>query len=935
MAAVPYTFGYSNTTAVERQPVFSKDIWLNAGLLGQVTPCGTYVNAATAATAGAPTVVGQYYQYTCSQLSLMVPGNFGNGTSFKPTLTDGSGKIIPYNNSMWVADSDLQVIQFNGNPRKLGYNPQFTLQYYQYAGNTGTNLIGQSAGGYPLLATNIASPQTLVAVQGTTNVVITQNTTGTTQQVLSYDLGPTVTINNLNVNGTLIAASSIISVREIVVGPSIYDSTLTVCGDLTTLSAIITKGPLSVSGPTYLSTLYTASNVTMGGNVGVSGQLNTVGGIQVSGPANFGSTVNVSGALTISSATNLLSTLYTASNAIMGGNVGVSGQLNTVGGIQVSGPANFGSTVNVSGALTISNATSLLSTLYTASNATMGGNVGVSGVMTAISGITLSNVLTVVNGPGSVNQYLTSSGPGEAPQWTSAPFGNYLPLAGGTVTGSTTFNQNVTVCGSLSLTNEDPNSLLLVTPSALFTGQTTLSGNTVIGGGGLTFFAGGLATLPDFGKGSPYGLPGQFLKSNGITNSIGNPPEWTTINNLNSLTICGTLTVSGGPTDLLTLYTASNAIMGGSATVCGALTVSGALTVNSSATIRGNVTVSGPTAVNMTMVNTAAFPGTMTLSQTNLVIQGSAANPTYLKLSNTALLDYYDNGGTPGQSLNSLGASGVVWTTNTTYTKDVSGIAVFGPAAVSGPLLGTDSVIIGSTAKPTGSYNVAIGSLAASGLTTGESNVAIGYNAAYNTTTGTNNVAVGSGTLYQSTIGQNNTAIGNLAGFNITGSDNTALGYQAGAAVNIPGAQNTIIGAYSQLPNPAGNRQIVLGTSGETTYIPGGISLLGALSYHVLTEQLTTAQAQITYFTSASPAGWPQYFVLNDSNPPTTITLPTPSTAFKGVPAYFRNMYSQDISVTGSVYPINQGFTTGTATISAYLSAGFVCDASNGWIQVY
>ena len=532
MAAVPYTFGYSNITAVERQPVFSKDIWLNAGLLGQVTPCGTYVNAATAATAGAPTVVGQYYQYTCSQLSLMVPGNFGNGTSFKPTLTDGSGKIIPYNNSLWVADSDLQVIQFNGNPQKLGYNPQFTLQYYQYAGNTGTNAIGQSAGGYPLLATNIASPQTLVAVQGTTNVVITQNTTGTTQQVLSYDLGPTVTINNLNVNGTLIAASSIVSVREIVVGPSIYDSTLTVCGDLTTLSAIITNGPLRVSGPTYLSTLYTASNVTMGGNVGISGQLNTVGGIQV------------------------------------------------------SGPANFGSTLNVSGALTVSNATSLLSTLYTASNATMGGYVNIAGVMTVIGGITLSNVLTVVNGPGSVNQYLTSSGPGKAPQWTSAPFGNYLPLAGGTVTGSTTFNQNVTVCGSLSLTNEDPNSLLLVTPSALFTGQTTLSGNTVIGGGGLTFFAGGLATLPDFGKGSPYGLPGQFLKSNGITNSIGNPPEWTTINNLNSLTICGTLTVSGGPTDLLTLYTASNAIMGGSATVCGALTV------NSSATIHGNVTVS-------------------------------------------------------------------------------------------------------------------------------------------------------------------------------------------------------------------------------------------------------------------------------------------------------------------------------------------------------
>jgi len=75
--------------------------------------------------------------------------------------------------------------------------------------------------------------------------------------------------------------------------------------------------------------------------------------------------------------------------------------------------------------------------------------------------------------------------------------------------------------------------------------------------------------------------------------------------------------------------------------------------------------------------------------------------------------------------------------------------------------------------------------------------------------------------------GLQNTAVGSSSLISQTGGNsNTALGYQAGSNLT-SGSYNTCIGYGSQVPNATYNNQIVLGTSAETTYIPGNMQVTG------------------------------------------------------------------------------------------------------------
>lgn len=53
-----------------------------------------------------------------------------------PRLTDGAGAAIAYDQSVWVADGVLHVLEFCRQPADLGYVPPFTLAYKRYIGNT-------------------------------------------------------------------------------------------------------------------------------------------------------------------------------------------------------------------------------------------------------------------------------------------------------------------------------------------------------------------------------------------------------------------------------------------------------------------------------------------------------------------------------------------------------------------------------------------------------------------------------------------------------------------------------------------------------------------------------------------------------------------------------------------------------------------------------
>jgi hypothetical protein len=120
-----------------------------------------------------------------------------------------------------------------------------------------------------------------------------------------------------------------------------------------------------------------------------------------------------------------------------------------------------------------------------------------------------------------------------------------------------------------------------------------------------------------------------------------------------------------------------------------------------------------------------------------------------------------------------------------------------------------------------GNNNTSIGWNALKSNTTGSSNTSLGEQSLNSLITGNYNVGTGALTLNANIIGSYNTAIGYYAGINdISGNYNTYLGYKTGTSNAIIGYHHsTAIGFES---NISGSNQIVLGTSTESVYLPGG-----------------------------------------------------------------------------------------------------------------
>jgi len=97
---------------------------------------------------------------------------------------------------------------------------------------------------------------------------------------------------------------------------------------------------------------------------------------------------------------------------------------------------------------------------------------------------------------------------------------------------------------------------------------------------------------------------------------------------------------------------------------------------------------------------------------------------------------------------------------------------------------GSSNVGIGSASlllNTTGIGNLAIGASALNKITGNSNfNVALGTSSMINKTSGNNNVGIGLSTLRENLSGSNNTAIGHEAGKNATGASSVYLGYQAG-----------------------------------------------------------------------------------------------------------------------------------------------------------
>ena len=123
-----------------------------------------------------------------------------------------------------------------------------------------------------------------------------------------------------------------------------------------------------------------------------------------------------------------------------------------------------------------------------------------------------------------------------------------------------------------------------------------------------------------------------------------------------------------------------------------------------------------------------------------------------------------------------------------------------------------------------GSQNTALGYQSVLTANTGAGNTGIGYHALRSTGVGDNNTAVGRSTMLSNLSGESNTAVGaNALETNTTGDANVCIGFYAG--YNVTGSGNVLIGpadsgnpindaTYSPT-NPAGNRQLVIGSGTE------------------------------------------------------------------------------------------------------------------------
>lgn len=113
--------------------------------------------------------------------------------------------------------------------------------------------------------------------------------------------------------------------------------------------------------------------------------------------------------------------------------------------------------------------------------------------------------------------------------------------------------------------------------------------------------------------------------------------------------------------------------------------------------------------------------------------------------------------------------------------------------------LGVENAAVGALAlysNTTGSDNTALGEFALHLNTTGQNNTATGNAALQVNTTGYYNTATGENALASTATGSSNTAIGNRAGYNNTESWNTFIGDSAGY-LNTFGEYNTYLGYIS------------------------------------------------------------------------------------------------------------------------------------------
>jgi hypothetical protein len=244
----------------------------------------------------------------------------------------------------------------------------------------------------------------------------------------------------------------------------------------------------------------------------------------------------------------------------------------------------------------------------------------------------------------------------------------------------------------------------------------------------------------------------------------------------------------------------------------------------------------------------------------NTALGGLALNANTTGANNTAigfqaLTGYtgltYDDGSNGNFGMSNGSNNTAVGASALYYNGAGSGNSAFGVSALLKNGTGLDNTAIG-TAAMQGEHS---GTLPGIPTNNGSYNTAVGYQALYTYISATDNTAVGMSALYNNAFGNVNTAVGYEALFNGTGSNNIAIGNQAGYSVTT--GNNNIHIMHPGEPTDSGVTRIGIPNVQTETYISGIVNtkLTGSAVYITSLGRLGVLASSERYKTGIAPIG--------------------------------------------------------------------------------
>jgi hypothetical protein len=248
----------------------------------------------------------------------------------------------------------------------------------------------------------------------------------------------------------------------------------------------------------------------------------------------------------------------------------------------------------------------------------------------------------------------------------------------------------------------------------------------------------------------------------------------------------------------------------------------------------------------------------------------------------------------------------------------------------------------------TGEYNVAIGSNALNNITGGNDNTAVGYQAGAAITSGNNATAFGTNALYSLSTASGDTAIGFSALEQTTANPNTALGYEAGYYIT-SGTDNIAIGYQAMQGTSAhpvtGTDNTAIGDYALTAISAGGTDNT-VLGYSAGTAVTSGTDNTLVGYESGKGVSTGTYNIIVGEDPSSAITTGSSNILIGNSLTGLTNTSSNQLDIGNTIYGnLSTGYVgIGTTTPAALLhvageviigNTGLACSATTAGAQRY